>query len=251
MPTRNQFIKELFSYLTDFIYVVFYIYKHVGIYIYLILFLSAFHLYCYWSLIHLCWKANILHLLYVLFQLWKERKVSLQSYLLWDLSSFSNPMSLHLLEQTKGKKKKKYKHTHTKENYRTAVVSLTGSSERMVQSRVDWHLSVVYYTFGNESHDSLVQNALILLDRRADKKAQISQGFRAALCRVSSCVSLPWSWESNVPGNKGTQCPPRPDCQCDQIKTLCRSRLILLDFLHLLAVKTYSKGRKWVKWKCQ
>lgn len=143
---------------------------------------------------------------------YEERRVSLQSYLLWDLSSFSNPMYLHLLEQTKGKKKKKYTkpHTHTKENYRTAVVSLTGSNEQMVQSRVHWHLSIVYYTFGNESHDSLVQNALILLARRADKNGQISQGFWAALCWVSSCVSLPWRWESNVPGNKGTQCCPSP-----------------------------------------
>lgn len=44
-----------------------------------------------------------------------------------------------------------------------------------------WHLFIVYCSFGNNSHNSLVQNALILLIRRADKKAQISQGFRAAL----------------------------------------------------------------------
>lgn len=64
----NQFIKELFLYLADFIYVLFYTYKHAGINKYIYFLIQIFPALLLIT-IHLCWKANILHLLHVWLQL--------------------------------------------------------------------------------------------------------------------------------------------------------------------------------------
>lgn len=161
---------------------------------------------------------------------------SLQSYLFGDLSSFSNSVSLHLLEQTKGEKEINRRELQNSSSFFNWKQHINCSIW------LHWHLFIVYRSFGDETQLPC-RESLILFNRIADKEAQVSQGFRAALGCSSYGVALPCSQERNMPGSRGTKCLPQ-NCQSDQIKILCKLGLILMDFPHLIVVNRNFKWRK-------
>lgn len=229
MRTRSEFIKELFPYLTDFMYVTFYINTRAGIYI----FNTFFFCISFTVLLitnTLVWESKHSPSFLCMISAMKREKflyyapcraICLETPVLFLIQCFCI-----FWNKQKGKKE-------NRKEWRNSSSFFNWKQCTNCSIWLHWHLFIVYCSFGDESHDSLVQNALILLYRRTDKKAHISQGFSSALCWASLRVSLTCSHKRNVPRNRVTQCPHQ-NCQCHQIKSLCRLGLILLGFPHLI-----------------
>lgn len=125
-----------------------------------------------------CWKPGIFYLLYIYEFSYEKRKASLlcslQRCLLGDLTSFSFGVLA-----SSGTNKRKLKINRRELQSSSRFFNWKQRTNCSIWLR--WHLFIAYCSFGNELYNPLVQNALIFLDRTADKEAWISQGFKTAL----------------------------------------------------------------------
>lgn len=173
--------------------------------------------------IHLCWKANILHLLHVWLQLWNQK--SGFNMLIVELFAWKPKLSFWFRVCANKRKRK------TEENHTTAAVSLTGSNVPIIPSGyIDtflWfiaHLEMIVTIPLCRMLSSFSSEELTRKPRSHRASGQLWAGL-ASLQPGEKCVC-----------KQGATVAPAPPkiCQCHQIKIFCRFRLMLMDFFHLI-----------------